>query len=201
LGDGHAGIAQQLKEKWILKLGAMSKAKHCGNKAGVPQQARPQQNIVGTKRVFRNKQDEYGVVTRNKARLVVNGYAQVTDLDFEETSAPIARLGSIRVLLAYIVHRSFKLYQMDVKNVFLNGPIKEEIYMEQPLGFEDDMYPNHVYKLSKVLYGLKQALRACMNALEISLFLMLSRSGKLILLFSLRHMMVICLYAKYMSMT
>jgi hypothetical protein len=115
---------------------------------------------VGKKWVFRNKQDEYGVVTRNKARLVVKGYAQVIDLDFEETFAPIVRLGSIRVLLAYVVYHSFKLCQMDVKSVFLNGPIKEEIYVEQLLGFEDDMYPNHVYKLSKVLYGLKQALRA-----------------------------------------
>jgi hypothetical protein len=89
---------------------------------------------------------------------------------------------------------------MDVKSAFLNRPIKEEVYVEQPLGFEDDRYPDHVYKLSKVLYGLKQAPRACMNALEIFLFLMLSRSGKLILLFLLRLVMVICLCAKYMLM-
>jgi hypothetical protein len=83
--------------------------------------------------VFHNKQDEHGVVTRNKARLVATGYAQVAGLDFEETFAPMARLESIRILLAYAAHHSFKLFQMDVKSAFLNGPIKEEVYMEQPL--------------------------------------------------------------------
>jgi hypothetical protein len=115
----------------------------------------PKQNVVGTKWVFRNKQDEHGVVTRNKARLVAKGYAQVAGLDFEETFAPVARLESIRILLAYVVHHSFRLFQMDVKIAFLNGPIEEEVYVEQPPGFEDDRYPDHVYKLSKVLYGLK----------------------------------------------
>jgi hypothetical protein len=94
---------------------------------------RPKQNVVGTKWVFRNKQDEHGVVTRNKARLVAKGYAQVAGLDFEETFAPVARLESIRILLAYAAHHSFRLFQMDVKSAFLNGPIKEEVYVEQPL--------------------------------------------------------------------
>jgi hypothetical protein len=120
----------------------------------------PKQNVVGTKWVFRNKQDDYRVVTRTKARLVSKGYSQVTGLDFEETFALVARLESIRILLAYVAHHSFKLYQMDVKSAFLNGPIKEEVYVEQPHGFEDDRYPGHVYKLYKALYGLKQALRA-----------------------------------------
>jgi hypothetical protein len=88
---------------------------------------RPKQNIVGTKWVFRNKQDEHGVVTRNKTRLVAKGYAQVAGLDFEETFAPVARLESIRILLAYAAHHSFRLFQMDVKSAFLNGPIKEEV--------------------------------------------------------------------------
>jgi hypothetical protein len=99
---------------------------------------RPKQNVVGTKWVFRNKQDEHGVVTRNKARLVAKGYAQVAGLDFEETFAPVARLESIRILLAYATHHSFRLYQMDVKSAFLNAPIKEEVYVEQPPGFEDE---------------------------------------------------------------
>jgi hypothetical protein len=84
---------------------------------------RPKQNVVGTKCVFRNKQDEHGVVTRNKARHVAKGYAQVAGLDFEETFAPVARLESIRILLAYAAHHSFKLFQMGVKSAFLNGPI------------------------------------------------------------------------------
>jgi hypothetical protein len=121
---------------------------------------RPNQNVVGTKWVFRNKQDEHGVVTRNKARLVAEGYSQVEGLDFGETYAPVARLESIHILLAYATYHGFKLYQMDVKSAFLNGPIKEEVYVEQPPGFEDSEYPNHVYKLSKALYGLKQAPRA-----------------------------------------
>jgi hypothetical protein len=127
---------------------------------------RPKQNVVGTKWVFRNKQDEHGVVTRNKARLVAKGYAQVAGLDFEETFAPVARLESIRILLAYVAHHSFKLFQMDVKSAFLNGPIEEEVYVEQPLGFKDDRYPDHVYKLSKALYGLKQAPRAWYECLR-----------------------------------
>jgi hypothetical protein len=121
---------------------------------------------VGTKLVFRNRQDEYVVVTRNKARLVAKGYAQVVSLYFEETFAPIARLESIRILLAYAAHHSFKLYQMDVKSAFLNKPINEEVYMEQPPGFEDDKYSDHVYKLSKALYGLKQAPRAWYECLR-----------------------------------
>jgi hypothetical protein len=127
---------------------------------------RPNQNVVGTKWVFRNKQDEHGVVTRNKARLVAKGYSQVEGLDFGETYAPVSRLESIRILLAYATYHGFKLYQMDVKSAFLNGPIKEEVYVEQPPGFEDSEYPNHVYKLSKVLYGLKQAPRAWYECLR-----------------------------------
>jgi hypothetical protein len=128
---------------------------------------RPKQNVVGTKWVFHNKQDEHRVVTRNKAQLVVKGYAQVVGLVFEETFAPVAaRLESIRILLAYATHNSFRLFQMDVKSAFLNGPIKEEVYVEQPPSFEDDRYPDQVYKLSKALYGLKQAPRAWYECLR-----------------------------------
>jgi hypothetical protein len=97
---------------------------------------------------------------------VAKGYAQVAGLDFEETFAPVARLESIQILLAYAAHHSFKLFQMDVKNTFLIGPIKEEVYVEQPPSFEDDRYPDHVYKLSKALYGLKQAPRAWYECLR-----------------------------------
>jgi hypothetical protein len=106
------------------------------------------------------------VVTRNKARLVSKGYSQVEGLDFGETYEPVARLESIRILLAYATYHGFKLYQMDVKSVFLNGPIKKEVYVEQPPGFEDSEYPNHVYKLSKALYGLKQAPRSWYECLR-----------------------------------
>jgi hypothetical protein len=100
------------------------------------------------------------VVKRNKARLVAKGYAEAIGLDFEETFAPVARLESIRILLAYATHHSFMLFQMDMKSIFRNGPIKDKVYVEQPPGFKDDMYPNHVYRLSRAFYGLKQAPRA-----------------------------------------
>jgi hypothetical protein len=121
---------------------------------------------VGTKWVFCNKQDEHGVVTRNKARLVAKGYAQVAGLDFEETFAPVARLESIWILLSYAAHHSFRLFQMNVKSVFLNETIKEEVYVEQPPGFEYHRYLDHVYKLFKALYRLKQAPRAWYECLR-----------------------------------
>ena len=127
---------------------------------------RPKQNVIDTKWVFRNKQDEHGIVTRNKARLVAKGFTQIEGLDFGETYAPVARLESIRILLAYASHHDFKLYQMDVKSAFLNGPLSELVYVEQPPDFEDPKYPNHVYKLHKALYGLKQAPRAWYECLK-----------------------------------
>jgi hypothetical protein len=86
---------------------------------------RPKTNIIGTKWVFRNKQDEFGIVIRNKARLVAQGYTQVEGLDFGETYALVARLEAIWFLLAFTAHHDFKLYQMDVKSSFLNGPLSE----------------------------------------------------------------------------
>jgi hypothetical protein len=116
---------------------------------------RPKQNVVGTKWVFCNKQDEHGVVIGNKAQLVAKYYSQVKGLDFDETFTLVVRLESIRILLANATHHDFKLYQMDVKSVFLNGLIKEEVYVEQSPGFEDEEYPNHVYKHHKALHRLK----------------------------------------------
>jgi hypothetical protein len=121
-------------------------------------------------------------------------------LDFGETYAPVARLESIRILLAYATYHGFKLYQMDVKSAFLDGPIKEEVYVEQPPGFEDSEYPNHVYKLSKALYGLKQAPRAWYECLRDFNSLMDSKSERLILLYSLKLLKMTCSYAKFMLM-
>ncbi|RYA38003.1 hypothetical protein DD606_26120, partial [Enterobacter cloacae complex sp. GF14B] len=115
--------------------------------------------IIGTKWVFRNKLDEHGIIIRNKARLVTKGYNQEEGIDYEETYAPVARLEAIRMLLAYASIMNFKLYQMDVKSDFLNCLIQEEVYVEQPPGFEIPDKPNHVYKLQKALYGFKQAPR------------------------------------------
>ncbi|WJX83409.1 hypothetical protein P8452_66072 [Trifolium repens] len=117
-------------------------------------------NIIGTKWVYRNKSDESGVVTRNKARLEAQGYSQIEGVDFDETFAPVARLESIRLLLGVACILKFKLFQMDVKSAFLNGYLNEEVYVAQPKGFVDPNLPDHVYRLKKALYGLKQAPRA-----------------------------------------
>lgn len=118
------------------------------------------QSVIGTRWVFRNKLDENGKVIRNKARLVAQGYNQEEGIDYEETFAPVARLEAIRILLAFASHKNIKLFQMDVKCVFLNGYLQEEVYVAQPPSFENDDFPNHVFKLNKALYGLKQAPRA-----------------------------------------
>ncbi|GJR94049.1 retrovirus-related pol polyprotein from transposon TNT 1-94 [Tanacetum coccineum] len=122
--------------------------------------------IIGTKWVFRNKLDENGIVSRNKARLVAQGYNQQEGIDYDETYAPVARLESIRILLAYACALDFKLFQMDVKSAFLNGFINEEVYVAQPPGFIDFKKPDHVYKLKKALYGLKQAPKAWYDRLK-----------------------------------
>ena len=120
----------------------------------------PDVNIIGTKWIFKNKSDEEGNVTRNKARLVAQGYTQIEGIDFDETFAPVTRMESVRLLLAMACKMRFKLHQMDVKSAFLNGYLKQEVYVAQPKGFEDPHHPDHVYKLKKALYGLKQAPRA-----------------------------------------
>src|SRR5207253_3176579 len=105
-------------------------------------------------------ENEYGMVVRNKARLVAKGFSQVERLDFGETFALVARLEAICILLAYASSHNIKLYQMNVKSAFLNCYINELVYVEQPPGFEDPKHPNHVYRLFKALYSLKQAPRA-----------------------------------------
>ena len=87
-------------------------------------------------------------------------------IDYDETFTPVARLEAIRLLLAYVASKGFKLYQMDVKSAFLNGVIEEEVYVRQPPGFEDPKYPHRVFKLRKALYGLKQAPRAWYERLK-----------------------------------
>ncbi|GKE24004.1 retrovirus-related pol polyprotein from transposon TNT 1-94 [Tanacetum coccineum] len=106
------------------------------------------------------KLDELGGVLINKARLVERGYRQEKGINFEESFTPIARLEAIRIFIAYVAHKNMTVYQMDVKTAFLNGILREEVYVSQPDGFVDKYNPNHVYKLKKALYGLKHASRA-----------------------------------------
>ncbi|GKE25219.1 putative ribonuclease H-like domain-containing protein, partial [Tanacetum coccineum] len=112
------------------------------------------------------KLDEMGGILKNKARLVAHGYRQEEGIDFEESFAPVARIDSIQIFLAYAAHMNMIVYQMDVKIEFLNGILREEVYVSQPDGFVDQDNPNHVYKLKKALYGLKQAPRAWYDLLS-----------------------------------
>nr|GEW46177.1 retrovirus-related Pol polyprotein from transposon TNT 1-94 [Tanacetum cinerariifolium] len=118
-------------------------------------------NVINLKWLWKNKRDEENTVIRNKSRLVAKGYAQKEGVDFEESFAPVARLEAVKLFIVYAAHKSFIVYQMDVKTTFLYGPLKEEVYINQPDGFVDPYYPDKVYLLKKALYGLKQAPRAC----------------------------------------
>nr|GEV76557.1 retrotransposon protein, putative, Ty1-copia subclass [Tanacetum cinerariifolium] len=120
--------------------------------------------------LFKNKHDEEQTIIRNKSRLVVRGYRQEEGIDFEESFASIARIEAIKIFLAYVAHKSFTVFQMDVKTAFLYGSLKEDVYVCQPEGFIDADHPSHVYKLKKALYELKQAPRAWYD--ELSTFLL-----------------------------
>ncbi|GJX20514.1 retrovirus-related pol polyprotein from transposon TNT 1-94 [Tanacetum coccineum] len=115
---------------------------------------------------FKVKLDEYGDVLKNKARLVAKGYQQEEGIDFEESFAPVARIEAIRIFIANAASKNITIYQMDVKTSFLNGELKEEVYVSQPKGFVDPDHPTHVYRLKKALYGLKQAPRAWYDTLS-----------------------------------
>ncbi|GJY65327.1 retrovirus-related pol polyprotein from transposon TNT 1-94 [Tanacetum coccineum] len=123
-------------------------------------------HAIGTKWVYRNKKDERGIVVRNKARLVAQGYTQEEGIDYDEVFAPVARIEAIRLFLAYASFMGFIVYQMDVKSAFLYGTIEEEVYVCQPPSFEDPQFPNKVYKVEKALYGLHQAPRAWYETLS-----------------------------------
>nr|GEU41486.1 putative ribonuclease H-like domain-containing protein [Tanacetum cinerariifolium] len=114
----------------------------------------------------KNKCDAENIVVRNKTRLVAKGYRQEEGIDFEESIAPVARLDVVRLFIAYAAHMNITIFQMDVKTAFLNGPLKEEVYVSQPEGFIDPEFPNHVYRLKKASYGLKQAHRAWYDKLS-----------------------------------
>jgi len=114
----------------------------------------PHKNIIGTKWVFKNKLNEEEEVSKNKVRLVAQGYNQHEGIDYTDTFAPVARFEAIRLFMSYVVNHGIILYQMDVKSVFLNGVISEEVYVKQPPGFEDLKHPDHVFKLKKSLYRL-----------------------------------------------
>nr|GFA33794.1 hypothetical protein [Tanacetum cinerariifolium] len=123
-------------------------------------QEEPKRRAIGTKWIYRNKKDERGIVIKNKAKLVAQGHTQEDIIDYKEVFALVARIKAIRLFLAYASFMGFLVYQMDVKSAFPYGTIKEELYVCQPLGFEDPDHSDKVYKVVKALYGLHQAPRA-----------------------------------------
>ncbi|GJX09152.1 retrovirus-related pol polyprotein from transposon TNT 1-94 [Tanacetum coccineum] len=123
-------------------------------------------NVINMKCILKNKHDEKNIVIRNKAHLVAKGYAQKEGIDFKESFVPVARLEAVRLFVAYAAHKSFPVYQMDVKTAFLYGPLKEEVYVNQPDGFVDPYHPDQVYHLKMALYGLKQEPRAWYDELS-----------------------------------
>ena len=122
---------------------------------------------IGVKWVFKTKLNEKGEIEKHKARLVAKGYAQKHGINYTEIFAPVARLNTVRVLLAVAAQNAWKVFQLDVKSAFLHGEIQEEIYVHQPAGYIKQDRERQVYKLKKALYGLKQAPRAWYNKIEV----------------------------------
>jgi hypothetical protein len=115
---------------------------------------------IGCKWVYKAKHNSDGSISRYKARLVAKGYVQTHGIDYEETFAPVAKMAIVRAVIVVVASRGWVLHQMDVKNAFLHGELQEEVYLDQPLGYEDMSHPYYVCRLHKALYGLKQASRA-----------------------------------------
>uniref|UniRef100_A0A2N9H7L1 Integrase catalytic domain-containing protein n=1 Tax=Fagus sylvatica TaxID=28930 RepID=A0A2N9H7L1_FAGSY len=131
---------------------------HQGTWVLVPQP--PSKNIVGCKWVYKLKYNSDGTIARYKARLVAKGFHQQYGVDFDETFSPVVKPPTVRLILSLAVSLGWSLRQLDVKNAFLHGTLKEEVYMTQPQGYVDPKHPSHVCKLIKSIYGLKQAPRA-----------------------------------------
>nr|GFA44299.1 hypothetical protein [Tanacetum cinerariifolium] len=145
-----ACFLSQIEPKKVWRLVDLPKVKHA----------------TGTKWIYRNKKDGRGIVVRNKETLVAQGYTQEEDIDYDKVFAPVARIEAIRLFLAYVPFMGFIVYQMDVKSAFMYGTIEDEVYMCQPLGFEDPHFYNKVYKVEKALYGLHQAPKAWYETLS-----------------------------------
>ncbi|KAM0021247.1 putative RNA-directed DNA polymerase [Helianthus debilis subsp. tardiflorus] len=145
--------------QWIeamkVELAAINK-----NKTWTLVQLPPNHKAIGLKWVFKLKRDADGKVVKHKARLVAKGYIQQKDVDFEDAFAPVARMETIRLILAIAATNGWLVHHLDVKSAFLYGDLKEEVYVSQPTGYEVKGKENLVYRLNKALYGLRQAPRA-----------------------------------------
>jgi hypothetical protein len=124
------------------------------------------QKPIGVKWVYKLKKDAHGSIVKHKARLVAKWYVQKEEIDFEEVFAPVAMLDSVRLLLALATQEGWKVHHMDVKSAFLNGELREEVYVSQPPGFAVKGQEHKVYKVNKAIYGFKQAPRAWNTKLD-----------------------------------
>lgn len=147
-------------------------------------------NVIGSKWVYRIKFKENGTVDRYKARLVAKGYTQISGIDFDETFSPVVKQTTIRLVISLSLSLKWNLRQLDVKNAFLHGHLKETIYMDQLLGFVNPATPNHVCLLKKSLYGLKQAPRAWFDRLStflLHLGFLCSKADSSLFIFKNKH--------------
>jgi hypothetical protein len=161
VGDGEPATFEEAKgsECWIKAMKeemASIEQNNTWKLVNLP----PGHKAIGLKWVYKVKRDEGGAIVKYKARLVAKGYVQKQGIDFDEVYAPVARMESIRMLLAVAAQEGWAVHHMDVKSAFLNGELEEEVYVEQPPGFVAAGHEAKVLKLNKALYGLRQAPRA-----------------------------------------
>ena len=121
---------------------------------------------IGVKRVYKTKYNEHGEIDKHKACLVAKCYSEKHEIDYTEVFTPITRMDTVRIIIALVAQKGWKIFQLDVKSSFLYGELSEEVYIEQPRGYEMKGREHLVYKLHKALYGLKQAPRACLVELR-----------------------------------
>ena len=142
-----------IKPKWKAAMDAEFKAL-MSNQTWTLVPLQGQENIIDSKWIFKTKYKADGSIERRKARLVARGFQQTADLDFDETFSHVVKSSSVRIILAIAVHLNWEVRQLDINNAFLNGSLKETVFMYQPEGYIDSTKPNHICKLSKVIYGL-----------------------------------------------
>ncbi|GKA80144.1 retrovirus-related pol polyprotein from transposon TNT 1-94 [Tanacetum coccineum] len=167
VSDNSAANTLDVSRKHILIIGRSIKIVVEEDEAPQITKNHPIEQVIGdpskplkTRRQLHIDAEIESMQDENKSCLVSKGHGQEEGIDFEESFAPVARLEAVKIFVAYAAHKNFRIYQMDVKTTFLNGPLKEEVFVRQPDGFVDPDFPNHVYHLKKALYGLKQSPRA-----------------------------------------